>query len=57
MFPPAQSLQERREEGALLCHESVKVEVTDSSVTISNGYVRAVFDRAAPSLKYLAGGQ
>jgi hypothetical protein len=55
MFPPA-SLQEGREGVALLRHEPVKVEVTDSSVTISNGYVRAVFDRAAPSLKYLAGG-
>lgn len=56
MFPPA-SLQEGREGVALMHPKPVKVRVTDTNVTISNGYVRAVFDRAAPSLKYLAGGQ
>lgn len=36
---------------------AVKVEVTEASIKLSNGFVLAEFDRKEPSLRHLAGGE
>jgi hypothetical protein len=40
-----------------LSHEPVRLEVTATEVTFTNGYVIATFDRTAPALRHLAGGK
>lgn len=48
---------EGNEQTRQLSHEVVRLEVTATEVTFTNGYVKATFDRTAPALRHLAGGK